>query len=350
MIPADRSTEPPLLELENVRKDFLVAQRHGTTKRAVLRAVDDVSLRVESNKTLGLVGESGSGKTTLAKLIVRLEEATAGNVRFGGSDVSALKGSDLKAFRRKVQFVFQDPYASLPVRMSIGRLMREPLAIHAIGDAESRTRRTVDLLKLVGLSESDIDHYPHELSGGQRQRVAIARALMLEPSLVVCDEPVSSLDVSIRAQILRLLRGLQLELGLTYVVISHDLRVVAYLCQETAVMYLGRVVEHGWSSEVMHHPAHPYTRLLIDSILAPGDAKRRARTRSRPGPIPSPIDRPRGCHFHPRCPLRETLTPTEAARCVEERPILDLAKNGTRSACHYSEKATLRPWRGGLSA
>lgn len=319
----------PILALREVGKTF---PGRGTGRRATsLRAVDDVQLDIEAGRVVGLVGESGCGKSTLARMIVRLEAPTDGRVLYRGEDVHALAGSALSRYRQEVQLVFQDPYGALPPRMRCGDAIQEPLRIHGRGDATARQRRTTALLELVGLSREMGDRYPHQISGGQRQRVNIARALALEPALLVLDEPVSSLDVSIQAQVLNLLGALRQELDLTYLFISHDLRVVRYLCDDVVVMYLGRLVEMGRTEEVFAHPKHPYTLALIRSIPDHEGESGRGRVVLR-GEVPSPLDRPTGCPFHPRCPMARDL-------CVRETPLPRPVGTGThRAACHFAEE------------
>ncbi len=291
-----RETSAPLLELIAVTKHFPAKDGRGTIK-----AVDGVSLRLEHAETLGIVGESGCGKSTLARLMLRLTEPTAGQVRFAGEDLLALGRGVLRSRRRDMQIVFQDPYASLDSRLSVRTIVAEPLEIHRIGDRQQRRRRVAELLSLVGLEPDAGDRYPHEFSGGQRQRIGIARAIALEPRLVVLDEPVSALDVSIQSQILNLLMDLKARLGLAYVFISHDLAVVEHVSDRVAVMYLGRVVETTSTPALYARPAHPYTRALMSAAPEP-DPERRAQRIVLAGDPPNPEQLPPGCPFHPRCP------------------------------------------------
>jgi oligopeptide/dipeptide ABC transporter ATP-binding protein len=318
----------PLLEVRGLSKHFPV--RSGVLRRTVghVRAVDGVDLRVERGQTLGLVGESGSGKSTTARLLTRLIEPTAGEVTFDGTDLLALDGGDLRAARRRIQMVFQDPYASLSPRLTVAQIVGEPLTVHKLASGEELTRRVVALLRAVGLDDSCLDRYPHEFSGGQRQRLAVARALALEPDLVVCDEPVSALDVSIQSQVVNLLADLQAERGLAYLFISHDLSVVRHVSDRIAVMYLGRVVEEGPAAAVHDAPTHPYTEALVSAVPVPDPTRQRARRRIvLQGDVPSPLDPPAGCHFHPRCPHAMDV-------CREvDPPAFDLPDGG-RVHCH----------------
>jgi oligopeptide/dipeptide ABC transporter ATP-binding protein len=298
----------------------------------VLTAVDGVDLRVDAGRIVAVVGESGCGKSTTGRLLLALERPDEGSVRIDGRDINALRPAELRALRRDIQPIFQDPYDSLNGRMTVGRLLSEPSRVHHIDPPTGRT--VPELLDLVNLSPDYAQRYPHELSGGQRQRVAIARAIALDPRFVVCDEPVSALDVSVQAQVVNLLRRLQRELNLAYVFISHDLALVRYLAHETAVMYLGQVVEVGATETLFGSPRHPYTQLLLASVPRPRvDEKRRARRVLAIGELPSPLDRPAGCVFAGRCPLVTELCRTEA-------PVLrEIGDQPHRVACHYAETA-----------
>ncbi|MGI9415411.1 MAG: ABC transporter ATP-binding protein [Hyphomicrobiales bacterium] len=295
-----------LLEVDNLHKAFPLSGR-GTA----IRAVNGVSFSQRKGETIGIVGESGCGKTTLARLILRLIEPSSGAVLFEGDDLNRLSAAALRRRRRDMQMIFQDPFASLDARMRVGALIAEPLAIHGIGDAASRRDRVAGLLEMVGLPGDAIDRYPHEFSGGQRQRICIARAVALKPKLVVADEPVSALDVSIQSQILNLLVDLRSELGLSYLFISHDLAVIKHICDTIAVMYLGEIVEMGPADDIFADPRHPYTRALISAIPQPVPGRKRTRI-VLPGDVPSPENPPPGCPFHPRCPEAFAPCPTDA--------------------------------------
>ncbi|MBI4748737.1 MAG: ATP-binding cassette domain-containing protein [Acidobacteria bacterium] len=298
------SPSNPLIEVHNLKKYFPAGQ-------AQVKAVDDISFSIQTGETFGLVGESGCGKTTTGRLMLRLIEPTAGEIRFAGENLLALSRKEMRARRRDLQIIFQDPYASLNPRMTVGEAVAEPLVIHRIGDANSRCNRVAELLNVVGLSPDYASRYPHEFSGGQRQRIGIARALALNPRFIVADEPVSALDVSVQAQVVNLLQDLQSQFQLTYLFISHGLAVVEHLCTRVGVMYLGKLVEVASSLELYANPLHPYTQVLLSSIPIPDPTLRRNRI-PLTGDVPTPINPPSGCRFHPRCPyMKEECRTTE---------------------------------------
>ena len=304
-----------LLEVRNLKKHFPI--KSGILKRTTgyVYAVDDVTFSVDKGETLGLVGESGCGKSTTGRAVLRLIEATAGSVTFDGIDVMHASRGEMQRLRRDMQIVFQDPYASLNPRKRVKHIIGEPLDIHGIGTEQERRARVFELLETVGLSAEHAERYPHEFSGGQRQRIGVARALALRPRLIICDEPVSALDVSIRAQIINLLEDLQDELGLTYVFIAHDLSVVKHISDRVAVMYLGKIVEISDSELLYDYPQHPYTEALLSAVPIPDPQTERARRRIiLEGDVPSPADPPKGCVFHPRCPRAQEVCTTAMPR------------------------------------
>ena len=333
----------PLLQVEDLRVHFPLRRRSPFAAPQTVRAVDGVSFAVRRGSTFGLVGESGSGKTTTALAVMRLLDITSGKVRLAGEDFSGLQGEALRSARHKVQMIFQDPYSSLNPRMRAGAIVREPMQRMHIGTEAERAERVKGLFEQVGLRADQAQLFPHQFSGGQRQRIGIARALATKPELVVCDEPVSALDVAIQAQILNLLGALQREYGLTYLFISHDLGVVQYLCDEIAVMYLGRIVEYSLREALFGDPLHPYTWALLSAVPRMGRRRRggeesgTARLRLEGDP-PSPINPPPGCRFSERCPFAE-------ARCRAEEPPLREFRAGQRVACHLVRDDGTAPHR-----
>jgi oligopeptide transport system ATP-binding protein len=320
-----------LLEVRNLKVHFPVRPAVFSRVRAHVKAVDDVSFSIAPGETLGLVGESGCGKTTLGRAIVRLIEPTAGRVLFEGEDLARMSGAALRARRRQLQIIFQDPYGSLNPRMTIEDAIGEALDIHALAESKAARRaRVAELLKAVGLDAACAQRYPHEFSGGQRQRIGIARALAVEPKLIVCDEPVSALDVSVQAQIINLLQDLQQQRGLAYLFIAHDLAVVEHISRRVMVMYLGKVVELAEAKTLLRAPKHPYTQALI-SAVPEVDAETKRKRIVLSGDVPSPIHPPGGCHFHPRCPLAEW------PRCATQPPELREVTPGHRASCHFAK-------------
>lgn len=322
-----------LLEVKNLKKYFPI--RRGLFKRVVghVRAVDDVTFQIKRGETLGLVGESGCGKSTTGRAILQLLKPTAGSVRFEGQELTTLTSAELRPLRQKMQIIFQDPYASLNPRMTVGAILREPLDIHQVGLADFRNQRIKTLLEMVGLNPAFATRYPHEFSGGQRQRIGIARALATQPHLIIADEPISALDVSIQAQIVNLLDDLKAELGLTYLFIAHDLSMVRYMSDRVAVMYLGKIVEIGPANAVYDRPMHPYTQALISANPIPDpDAETERRPILLEGDVPSPSNPPQGCRFHPRCRFATTV-------CQESEPLLrHLSAENQQVACHHAEQ------------
>ena len=324
---AQSSNAEPLVRVENIWKEF-PARSEGLLSgtKLTVKAVAGVSLEIYRGETLGLVGESGSGKSTLGRLILRLMDATRGSVWFDGRDLSTLSRSDLRALRREMQLVFQDPYASLNPRMKVRAIIGEGIEIHNLARGREKEERIVQLLEMVGMAADAMNRYPHEFFGGQRQRIGIARALAVNPRFVVLDEPVSALDVSIQAQIINLLQDLQERLNLTYLFIAHDLRVVEHISRRVAIMYLGKIVEIASREEIYSNPRHPYTRALLSAIPTIDQTAKPDRIKL-PGEMPSPVDPPPGCAFHPRCPYAEE-------RCKVKEPALEKGHGGHSVACH----------------
>lgn len=315
-----------LVQIKNLKKHFIVGNRQ------VLKAVDDVSLNIYHGETVGLVGESGCGKSTLGRTIIRMYDATSGTVEFNGVNVHKMNKRQMRDFTKQAQIIFQDPYASLNPRMTIGGIIGEGIDIHNLYSGKERTARIYELLELVGLNREHASRFPHEFSGGQRQRIGIARALAIEPKFIICDEPISALDVSIQAQIVNLLKHLQDKLGLTYLFIAHDLNMVKYISDRVVVMYLGTIVEVAASTVIYDKPLHPYTQALLSAIPIPDPNVERSRSRIiLEGDVPSPINSPKGCPFCTRCPNAMDI-------CLQNRPKLVEVEPGHQAACHLFDK------------
>ena len=326
-----------LVEIENLKVYFPIRAGIFKTVQGTVKAVDDISFEVRRGETLGLVGESGCGKSTTGRAMIRLREPTAGSVKFDGVDLTTLKSEPLRRLRRRMQIIFQDPYGSLDPRMTVGAIVSEPLDTHKLAKGDEKRARVAELLKMVGLDPSYVNRYPHEFSGGQRQRIGVARALAVEPEFIVCDEPISALDVSIQAQVLNLLTDLRDRLGLTYLFIAHDLSVVKHISDRVAVMYLGKIVEIGPPDVIYAAPAHPYTRALLSAVPVPDPQMERKRRRViLTGDVPSPANPPSGCRFHTRCWLYEKLGKPENCRTIDP-PLREVGGADQRAACHYAE-------------
>jgi len=321
-----------ILRVEHLKKYFPIVK--GVFKQTVghVRAVDDVTLEIKQGETLGLVGESGCGKSTLGRTILRLYKPTEGRVFFEGVDLSGLSNRELRHYRKQMQIIFQDPFSSLNPRMTVGAMIAEPLQIHGVGDGESRRKRVAELLERVGLGPVTAGRFAHEFSGGQRQRIGIARALALNPSFIIADEPITSLDVSIQAQVVNLMEDLQDELGLTYLFITHDLSMVRHICDRVAVMYLGKIVELADVGELYNHPQHPYTKALLSAIPVPDPKAEATRQRTiLEGDVPNPANPPKGCNFNTRCPVA-------VERCFRDEPELIELTPKHFTACFVAEE------------
>ena len=328
----------PLIEVENLKVYFPILTGVFQRRHGEVRAVDDVSFEIRKGETLGLVGESGCGKSTTGRALIRLREATGGSVKFDGVDLTTVSTGELRRMRRRMQIIFQDPYSSLNPRMTVGSIISEPIDTHKLAKGKAKMERVKELLRLVGLNPNYTNRYPHEFSGGQRQRIGVARALAVEPEFIVCDEPISALDVSIQAQVLNLLVELREQFGLTYLFIAHDLSVVRHISDRVGVMYLGKIVELGPPTAIYETPAHPYTRALLSAVPIPDPkAERRRKRVILTGDVPSPANPPSGCRFHTRCWLYERLGRPE--NCRTDDPELRLVGGDHRAACHYAEDA-----------
>ena len=326
LLHARASNEQPVLEVRDLKKHFPI--KKGLLKRTVghVYAVDGVSFTINKGETLGLVGESGCGKTTVGRTLLRLVEPTSGQILLGGKDVTRLRKAELRPFRREMQIIFQDPFSSLDPRMTAGSIVGEPLRVHGVGNRDEQRARVAELFGRVGLRPVQMDNYPHQFSGGQRQRLGIARALALNPKLIIGDEPVSALDVSIQAQVINILMDLQKDLGLSYLFISHNLAVVEHISHKIAVMYLGRIVEYADKKTLFTAPKHPYTEALLSAVPVPDPAIKRKKVVLQ-GDVPSPVKPPPGCHFHTRCPIAEPRCKVDVPPLVEKAP-------GQFAACH----------------
>jgi oligopeptide transport system ATP-binding protein len=329
-----------LVEVDDLRVYFPIRSGIFKTVKGSVKAVDGATFAVRRGETLGLVGESGCGKSTIGRAMIRLRDATGGSVRFDGVDLTTLDTGELRKMRRRMQIIFQDPYGSLDPRMTVGSIIAEPIETHNLASGEAKDERIRDLLRLVGLDPNYVKRYPHEFSGGQRQRIGVARALAVEPEFIVCDEPISALDVSIQAQVLNLLTDLRTRLGLTYLFVAHDLSVVKHISDRVAVMYLGKIVELGPPDELYAAPGHPYTRALLSAVPVPDPVAERKRKRViLKGDVPSPVNPPPGCRFHTRCWLYERLGQPEDCRTIDPSltPVAAVADHVV--ACHHSDEA-----------
>jgi oligopeptide transport system ATP-binding protein len=329
-----------IVEVDDLKVHFPIRSGIFASTKGTVKAVDGVTFSVHRGETLGLVGESGCGKSTIGRAMIRLREATEGTVRFDGVDLGGLSTSELRKMRRRMQIIFQDPYGSLDPRMTVGSIIAEPIETHGLAEGQAKRDRIADLLRLVGLDPMYVKRYPHEFSGGQRQRIGVARALAVEPEFIVCDEPISALDVSIQAQVLNLLTDLKQRLGLTYLFVAHDLSVVKHISDRVAVMYLGKIVEIGPPEQLYAGPGHPYSRALLSAVPVPDPVAERKRRRViLKGDVPSPVNPPPGCRFHTRCWLYERLGQPENCRTIDPPldPVAGVA--GHLAACHWSDEA-----------
>jgi oligopeptide transport system ATP-binding protein len=335
---APAAPEPNLIEVEDLKVHFPIRSGIFQTEVGTVKAVDGITFQVRKGETLGLVGESGCGKSTTGRAMIRLREPTSGTVTFDGIDLGTLKSEALRKMRRRMQIIFQDPYGSLDPRMTVGSIISEPIDTHKLAKGDARKERVADLLRIVGLDPNYVSRYPHEFSGGQRQRIGVARALAVEPEFIVCDEPISALDVSIQAQVLNLLTDLREQLGLTYLFIAHDLSVVKHISDRVAVMYLGKIVEIGPPDIMYANPGHPYTRALLSAVPVPDPEMERRRKRViLVGDVPSPVNPPEGCRFHTRCWLYERLGKPEECRTID--PPVRTLQGDHGAACHFAEQA-----------
>ena len=329
-----------IIEVNDLKVYFPIRAGVFKTVKGSVRAVDGVTVEVRRGETLGLVGESGCGKSTIGRAMIRLRDATSGTVRFDGVDLFSLKTDELRKYRRRMQIIFQDPYGSLDPRMTVSSIISEPIETHHLAEGAAKDERVAELLKLVGLDPKYVKRYPHEFSGGQRQRIGVARALAVEPEFIVCDEPISALDVSIQAQVLNLLTDLRKRLGLTYLFVAHDLSVVKHISDRVAVMYLGKIVEIGPPDQLYAAPGHPYTRALLSAVPVPDPVAERMRKRViLKGDVPSPVNPPPGCRFHTRCWLYERLGQPEDCRTIDPELRVVAEAAGHRAACHHADEA-----------
>jgi oligopeptide transport system ATP-binding protein len=335
---APTAGQPDLVEVEDLKVYFPVRAGIFQNQIGTVKAVDGITFEIRRGETLGLVGESGCGKSTTGRALIRLREPTEGTVKFDGIDLGQLKPEALRKMRRRMQIIFQDPYGSLDPRMTVGSIINEPIETHRLASGAAKKERVADLLRIVGLDPMYVSRYPHEFSGGQRQRIGVARALAVEPEFIVCDEPISALDVSIQAQVLNLLTDLREQLGLTYLFIAHDLSVVKHISDRVAVMYLGKIVEIGPPDIMYANPGHPYTRALLSAVPVPDPVLERKRKRViLKGDVPSPVNPPEGCRFHTRCWLYERLGQPEECRTID--PPVRILKGDHGAACHFAEQA-----------